>query len=144
MIDIELSTDKNRLDLPFIHEFISTTYWAKGRTIETMQVCIDHSLNFGLYIKNKQVGYARVVTDYGQFAYIMDVFIDENHRGKSYSVALIKYILEYESLKNIKVWRLATTDAHGLYMKFGFKSLVKPENLMELVFKQNSRKIPST
>lgn len=135
MNDLELSTDKNRLDLNFIHGFISNSYWAKGRTIETMQVCIDNSLNVGVYLLNKQIGYARLVTDYGQFAYIMDVFIDENHRGKGYSVALMKYIIECEALKNIKIWRLATTDAHGLYKKFGFETLANPEKLMELILK---------
>ncbi|MES2555289.1 MAG: GNAT family N-acetyltransferase [Bacteroidota bacterium] len=132
---MELSTDKKRLDLDFIHGFISNSYWGKGRTIEAMQVCINNSLNFGVYLADKQIGYARVVTDYAQFAYIMDVFIDQNHRGQGYSTALMKHIMECEELKNINVWRLATTDAHGLYKKFGFTALAKPENLMELVIR---------
>ena len=133
MNDIEINTDKNMLDISFIIEFISNSYWAKGRTIETMQTCIDNSLNFGVYVQDSQVGFARVVTDFGHFAYIMDLFIQENFRGKGYSKKLIKFILEYDKLKNIKVWRLATSDAHNLYHQFGFKKIAKPENLMELI-----------
>lgn len=133
MPEIEISTDKNRLDINFINEFISNSYWAKDRTIETMQTCIDNSLNFGVYLNNQQIGFARVVTDFGQLAYIMDLFIEENYRGKGYSKKLMKFILEFDKLKNIKVWRLATRDAHGLYTKFGFNKIAKPENLMELI-----------
>lgn len=133
MNEIEISTDKNRLDINFINEFISNSYWAKGRTIETMQTCIDNSLNFGVYLQDRQVGFARVVTDFGQFAYIMDLFIEEKHRRKGYSKELMKYIIEFDKLKNVKVWRLATSDAHDLYKKFGFNALANPENLMELM-----------
>lgn len=133
MSNPEISTDKNRLDVAFITAFISNSYWAKGRSIEAMQTCIDNSLCFGVFLQNKQIGFARVVTDFGQFAYIMDLFIDEKHRGKGYSKELIKRILEFDALKNVKVWRLATSDAHDLYKKFGFKALAKPENLMELI-----------
>jgi len=133
MNDIEINTDKNQLDLHFINEFISNSYWAKGRTKEIMQTCIDNSLNFGVYFQDRQIGYARIVTDFGQFAYLMDLFIEEKHRGKGYSKKLMKYIMEFASLKNVKVWRLATSDTHGLYKKFGFNALAKPEKLMELI-----------
>lgn len=133
MKEIEINTDKSRLDIDFINEFISNSYWAKGRTIETMQTCIDNSLNFGVYLQDRQVGFARVVTDFGQFAYIMDLFIEEKYRGKGYSKELMKYIIEFDKLKKVKVWRLATSDAHDLYKKFGFNPLAKPENLMELM-----------
>ncbi len=129
---IEISTNINRLDINFIHTFITETYWAKGRTIETMQTCIDNSLNFGVYLQKKQIGYGRIVTDYGHFAYLMDLFIDSQHRGKGLSIQLMKFILNFDALNRIKVWRLATSDAHGLYEKFGFKLLLHPENLMEL------------
>ena len=132
MNNLIIETDKNKLDISFIHHFITKSYWAKGRTIGDMQKCIDNSLNFGIFLENQQIGYARLVTDYCYFAYIMDVFIDEHHRKKGYSKQLIKFILSYDSLKNIKIWRLATADAHQLYEKFGFKSLAKPENMMEI------------
>ncbi len=133
MNELEINTDKNRLDIIYVNEFISNSYWAKGRELEAMQTCIDNSLNFGVYLDGKQIGYARIVTDYVQFAYIMDLFIGENYRRKGYSKELMKYIMEFEKLKNIKVWRLATSDAHELYKKFGFKALANPEKLMELM-----------
>ncbi|MBX3241985.1 MAG: GNAT family N-acetyltransferase [Chitinophagaceae bacterium] len=136
MTTITIDTDKNRLDIGFITNFISNSYWAKGRTVDAMKTCIDNSLNFGVYLDDKQIGFARVLTDYAQFAYIMDLFIDENHRGKGYSKALMKYIIELDGLKAVKMWRLATGDAHGLYKKFGFNVLANPENMMELIIKK--------
>lgn len=133
MENLIITSDKNQLDLEFITAFIAQSYWAKDRTEETMQTLIDNSLNFGVFLNDKQIGFARVVTDYGQFAYLMDVFIDKEHQGKGYSKILMKHILEHESLKNVKVWRLATSDAHELYRKFGFTELSKPENMMELM-----------
>ena len=131
MTNIHISTDKNKLDIPFIHNFITNSYWAKGRSMDAMQTCIDNSLNFGIYLDGNQVGYARLVTDFAQFAYIMDVFVDENFRGKGYSKMLMQYIMEHQDLQKIRVWRLATNDAHGLYEQFGFKPLAHPEILME-------------
>jgi GNAT superfamily N-acetyltransferase len=135
MKEIEIDTDRNRLDLKFIHEFISSSYWAKGRTFQAMQTCIDNSLNFGVYLRGRQIGFARLVTDFAQFAYIMDLFIDEKHRGNGYSKELMSYIMGLEELKGIMIWRLATRDAHALYRQFGFHALEKPENLMELIVK---------
>lgn len=134
---IEISTDKSKLDIDYINSFLSKTYWAENRTVETMKTLIDNSLNFGVYLNNNQIGYARIVTDYAQFAYLMDVFISVEHQKKGYSKELIKFIMELEELKDVKVWRLATSDAHFLYEKFGFQSLKKPENLMELIKKMN-------
>lgn len=131
--EIEIDTEKERLEFDFIHEFISNSYWAKGRTISTMKTCIDNSLNFGVYLKNKQVGYGRLVTDYAQFAYIMDLFIDPEYRGRGYSKQLMKYIINLKELRHVKVWRLATKDAHGLYEQFGFRQIENPGKLMEFL-----------
>ncbi|UZJ63947.1 GNAT family N-acetyltransferase [Sphingobacterium sp. KU25419] len=128
---VEISTEKAKLDLNLIHGFIGSTYWAKGRTMEEMKTCMDNSLNFGVYLDGHQIGYARVLTDYFQFAYLMDVFILEQHRGHGYARELMEHIFSHELLKEIRVWRLATNDAHGLYEKFGFAQLAKPEKLME-------------
>lgn len=130
---IEINTKKDRLDIDFIHEYITNSYWAKGRTISTMKTCIENSLNFGIYLKNKQIGYGRLVTDYAQFAYIMDLFIDPKYRGRGYSKQLMKYIMELNGLSDVKVWRLATMDAHGLYEQFGFRQIENPEKLMEFL-----------
>ncbi|MES2654653.1 MAG: GNAT family N-acetyltransferase [Bacteroidota bacterium] len=133
MNSITITTDTEKLDIPFIHHFISNTYWAKDRTVAEVQTCINNSLNFGIYLNNKQIGYARVVTDYVAFAYLMDVFITEEHRNKGYSSQLMEFILKNEALEKVKVWRLATTDAHFLYEKFGFKPLKSPEKMMERI-----------
>ena len=133
--NIIISSEKKMLDLHFIHNFISNSYWAKGRTIEEVKICIDNSLNFGVYLNGKQIGYARVVTDYIVFAYLMDLFIDENYRKKGYSKLLMEYIMTNTLLKNVKAWKLATQDAHFLYEKFGFKLIEKPEKMMEKINK---------
>lgn len=133
MEKIEINTSPENLDVNFINNFISNSYWAKGRTVDEMKICINNSLNFGVYLNHQQIGYARVVTDYFQFAYIMDLFIDDAHRGNGYSKILMKYILEFESVKKIKVWRLSTTNAQWLYEKFGFTKLAAPEKIMEKI-----------
>ncbi len=133
--NIVISSEKQMLDLHFIHDFISNSYWAKGRPIEEVKTCIDNSLNFGVYLNGKQIGYARVVTDYIVFAYLMDVFIDENYRKNGYSKLLMEHIMTNTLLKKVKAWKLATQDAHLLYEKFGFKALAKPEKMMEKINK---------
>ncbi|MGH2664530.1 GNAT family N-acetyltransferase [Flavobacterium sp.] len=132
---ITVSTDKNKLNIPFIQHFLKDIYWAAGRTIEEVQATIDHSVCFGIYLNEEQIGFARVITDYVVFAYLMDVFIAEEHRGKGYSSVLIKNMMEEPTLQNVKIWRLATSDAHFLYEKFGFTSLAHPEKMMERVIK---------
>lgn len=130
---IVVSTDKNKLDVPFIQHFLKDIYWAAGRTMEEVQTTIDHSFCFGIYLNGKQIGFARVITDYVVFAYLMDVFITEEHRGKGYSSILINSMMTEPKLKEVKIWRLATSDAHFLYEKFGFKALAHPEKMMEKV-----------
>lgn len=129
--DLHISADPSLLDLDFINGFITESYWAKGRTKEEMRRCMDHSLNFGIYLKGKQIGFARVVTDTVQFAYLMDVFIDPAYRGKGYSMVLLDHVFDHPELKYIRVWRLASTDAQWLYEKYGFGPLQHPEKLME-------------
>jgi len=131
--EIIISTDSELLDRDFIHGFISRSYWAEGRSIEEMNTCIANSLNFGVYSEGRQIGYARVVSDTVQFAYIMDLFIDPEHRGNGHSKALMAYMLGSEELNRVKVWRLATKDAHSLYHLFGFQSLKHPGNMLELM-----------
>ena len=131
MNQITVSTDKNKLDVPFIQTFLKDIYWTAARTIEEVQTTIDASVCFGIYLNDKQIGFARVITDYVVFGYVMDVFITEEHRGKGYSSVLIEKMMSEPVLKDIKIWRLATTDAHFLYTKFGFKSLEHPEKMME-------------
>lgn len=130
---ISVSTDKTKLNIPFIQDFLKDVYWAAGRTIDEVETTIDSSFCFGIYLNEVQIGFARVITDYVVFAYLMDVFIAEEHRGKGYSTVLIGAMMNEPVLKNIKIWRLATSDAHFLYEKFGFKALAHPEKMMEKV-----------
>jgi GNAT superfamily N-acetyltransferase len=130
---ITVSTDKQQLDVPFIQHFLKDIYWAAGRTIEEVQRSIDASVCFGIYLDEKQIGFGRVITDYVVFAYLMDVFITEEQRGKGYSSILIDSMMKEPQLQEIKIWRLATSDAHFLYEKFGFKALAHPEKMMEKI-----------
>ena len=130
---ITVSTDKNKLDVPFVQNFLKDIYWAAGRTMEEVQTTIDASFCFGIYLDDQQIGFARVVTDYVVFAYLMDVFIDEKYRGKGYASVLIDAMMKEPQLQQVKIWRLATSDAHFLYEKFGFKPLATPEKMMEKV-----------
>jgi GNAT superfamily N-acetyltransferase len=132
---ITVSTDKSKLNVPFIQNFLKDIYWAAGRTIDEVQTTIDASFCFGIYLDEEQIGFARVVTDYIVFTYLMDVFIDENHRGKGYASILIDTMMKEPQLQQVKIWRLATSDAHFLYEKFGFSSLAHPEKMMEKVIK---------
>lgn len=130
---ITVSTDKTKLNISFIQNFLKDIYWAAGGTIDEVQTTIDSSVCFGIYLNEVQIGFARVITDYVVFAYLMDVFIAKEHRGNGYSSILIDAMMKEPVLKNIKIWRLATSDAHFLYEKFGFKTLAHPEKMMEKI-----------
>ncbi len=130
---ITVSTDKSKLNVPFIQNFLKDIYWAAARTIDEVQTTIDASFCFGIYEDEDQIGFARVVTDYVVFAYLMDVFIDEKHRGKGYSSILIDTMMKEPQLQQVKIWRLATSDAHFLYEKFEFTPLAHPEKMMEKI-----------
>lgn len=130
--NILISNDKSLLDLEMIHNFLTNrSYWAKGRSMETVKRSVENSLCFGVYEKGKQVGFARVVTDYSVFAWLMDVFILEDYRGRGYSKQLMSAIINHPDLQNLIRWGLGTEDAHGLYQQFGFTALSKPNNMME-------------
>ena len=127
-----ISTDKSKLDIKVIHGYLTNSYWAKNRHLKISKLTIKNSLCFGLYFKDKQIGYSRVITDYATFAYLADVFILEEFRGKGLSKWMMKIIFDYEDLQNVRRWLLATSDAHGLYEKFGFHALKDPDKMMEM------------
>jgi GNAT superfamily N-acetyltransferase len=130
--DYTISTDPQRLDLDAIHGFLTTSYWAKGRSRERVAVSIEQSLCFGLYHANTQAGFARVLTDYVTLAYLADVFVLESHRGKGLGVWLVEVVTSLPELSSIRRWLLLTADAHGLYKKFGFAE-PRPGRHMERV-----------
>ncbi|OED39433.1 GNAT family N-acetyltransferase [Flavobacteriaceae bacterium (ex Bugula neritina AB1)] len=129
-MNITISTKKGKLNIDFIHEFLTNSYWAKGRSRKDVLESIEHSLVFGVYKDDIQIGFARVLTDYTIFGYLMDVFIVEKYQGNGYGKQLIKTIMEHEKLRNIQKWMLATVDAHKLYKQFGFKEISDPSIFM--------------
>lgn len=128
-----ISTDPKLLDLPLIIDFLQNrSYWAKGRSQEIILTSIQNSLCFGVYnSQHQQLGFARVVTDYAVFGWIMDVFIVEDHRKKGLSKMLVKEMMEHPSLQGLQKWGLNTKDAHGLYEKYGFSKAAHPDWMME-------------
>ncbi len=130
-----ISTDKSRLDIPLIHAWLSrASYWAQGRSLETVQRSLEHSLCFGVYEGNRQVGFARVVTDYATFAWLCDVFVLDSHRKSGLGKWLVETITAQPDLKKLHLFILATRDAHELYRHYGgFEPLQAPERWMARV-----------
>ena len=120
------------MDMDFIHDYLSNrSYWAKGRSKELVLKSIQNSICFGIFdYSNKQVGFARLVTDYVVFAWLMDVFIDETFKGKGLGKMLLQYVLESQELQQVNGIGLRTKDAHSLYEKFGFKNIDDPKTWM--------------
>lgn len=127
-----ISTDKDKLDIVSIHKFLANeTDWANKIPIETLKKSIENSLNFGLYYKNKQIGFARIISDYSTIAYLGDVYILEAHRGNGLSKWLLNEIMQHPNLQGLRRWILLTNTAEWLYKKFGFKNIANPEFYME-------------
>ena len=129
------SSDKEKLDVNYIHHYLSEeSYWAKNIPREIVQKSIDGSLCFGVYYQDKQIGFARVITDYATFGYLADVFIDKYYRGKGLSKELMKFIMKQDVIKKLRRFMLATLDAHSLYTQFGFESQEGNKRLMGIKF----------
>jgi len=132
-MNYQVSSNKSRLNIELIHEFISGTYWAKEIPIEIMRRAIQNSLCFGVYNEQgEQVGFARVISDFATFGYLADVFILQAHRGRGLSKILLTEIMAHPDLQNLRRFCLATADAHTLYQQFGFSALTAPETMMEI------------
>jgi GNAT superfamily N-acetyltransferase len=128
----EISTERSRLDIALIHGFLSSSYWAKGIPRGVVEKSIAHSLCFGAFHDGQQVGFARVITDFAALAYVADVFVIPEHRGRGVSKLLLRAILEHSELQGVRRFLLATQDAHGLYAKFGFRPLAHPDHFMTI------------
>ncbi len=127
-----ISTDPQSLDISLIHAFLSQSYWAKDIPLAVVERSIRHSLCFGVFHQDRQVGFARVITDFATFAYIADVFVLPEHRGRGVSKLLMKAIRAHPDLQGLRRLVLATRDAHGLYSQFGFQPLAQPESFMTI------------
>lgn len=125
-----ISTDKEKLDIDVIYTFLSNSYWASTRSLEQIVESIKNSFCFAVYDINKQVGFARVVTDYSTFAYLADVFILHSHQGRGLGKRLIDAIFITQELKKIDTWILLTNDAQKLYHRTGFIEYPYPERVM--------------
>ena len=127
-----VSTDKSRLQIDVIQAFLADeSYWARARSPEQTQTAIENSICFGLYYDDRQIGFARVISDQATFAYIGDVFVVNEFRGQGLSKWLMEVIISHPDLQNLRRWVLATRDAHGLYEKFDFGPLKVPDRWME-------------
>lgn len=127
-----LSTDRSRLNVEAIYDFLTNCYWAKGIPRETVARSIEHSLCFGIYREKQQVAFARVISDFATYAYIGDVFVIEAFRGNGLGKWMMESILRHPQLQGLRRWSLVTRDAHSLYAPLGFTALKKPQNYMEL------------
>jgi GNAT superfamily N-acetyltransferase len=128
-----VSDDPARLDVDRVHEWLVTqSYWAQGRSRQTTEKAIAGSLNLGLYdAGGTQVGFCRWVTDGATFAWLCDVFVEPSHRGRGGGVFLVRAATEHPDVRGLRLL-LGTKDAHSLYARFGFRSPVHPERMMEV------------
>jgi len=139
MDHIEITSDFSRLDLDYIHRFLQKTYWAEGIPRDVVVRSIENSYCFGIFKSGRQIGFARVVTDYTTFAYLADVFIDHAEQRKGYGRMLVGRILDDERLKNLRRWHLITKDAQNFYKSLSFSEVANPEGHLEKYRKPDYR-----
>ncbi|GDX53007.1 N-acetyltransferase [Bacteroidota bacterium] len=131
--DYTISDEKDLMDIKIIHQYLSEeSYWCAGIPIDVVKKSIEGAHCFGIFLNENQIGFARVITDHATFAYLADVFVLPEHRGKGLSKWLMKTIVDNPELQGLRRWILATRDAHALYEQFGFTPLAKPDRFMEL------------
>lgn len=130
--DIEISTDPGRLDVEAVHAWLTETYWSPGLPRDVLERAVAHSLCFGAYDGNRQVGFARVVTDRATFAWVCDVFVVETHRRRGIADAMLGAMKAHPELQGLRRWSLATRDAQALYRRHGFEPLADSTRAMEI------------
>jgi GNAT superfamily N-acetyltransferase len=139
----QITTNQRRFDIAMIHDFLRSTYWAKGIPRSVVTRSIRNSLCFGAFQGSAQVGFARVITDRATTAYLADVFVLPEHRGRGVAKLLVAKILAHRELQGLRRFILATEDAHGLYAQFGFKPLPQPDHFMTIAFPNVYEKKPA-
>src|SRR5262245_20688598 len=132
-----VSDERARLDLDLIHGFITRSYWAPGIPREVVARSLEHSLPFGLFVtggaRERQVGFARVISDRATFAYLSDVFVLEEERGRGLGRFLLQCVHAHPELQGLRRWLLVTRDAQGLYQRLGWRVVPEPEKHMEIL-----------
>ena len=141
--DFTITTDQKDFDFEMLFQYLSKeSYWAERIPMSVLKKAVSNSMSFALFFKKEQIGFARVITDYSTFGYLADVFIIHEYRGQGLSRWLMDYILAHPELQGFRRWLLATRDAHGLYAKYGFTPLSKPDRMMEItrpdIYKSNA------
>ena len=131
--DYTVSTDPARLQLDVIHGFLAGSYWAAGIPRETVERALRHSLCYGVYQGDEQVGFGRLVTDFATFAYVADVFIVESHRGRGLAKWMARCMVDTPELKGLRRWLLATRDAHAVYRSVGFETVTDTSRFMQIL-----------
>ncbi|MBB3778431.1 GNAT family N-acetyltransferase [Xanthomonas arboricola] len=135
MSPLRVSTDPSALDIALIHRYLAQhTSWARDIPLAVVQRSIANSLCFGGFLEGRQVAFARVVSDYATVAYLGDVFVLPEHRGKGYGKQLMDAVMAHPDLQGLRRFSLATSDAHGLYARYGFTPPLSPQSLMERYF----------
>ena len=130
--DFTITTDKSKMDVVAIHDFLSKySGWSNNIPFDRVKTSIEHSLNFGLFHNGKQVGFARVISDFSTIAYLGDIYVLENYRGQGLSKKLIEAVIGHPNLQGLRRWILLTSTADWLYKKYGFTELPQPELYME-------------
>ncbi|MFC4165677.1 GNAT family N-acetyltransferase [Epilithonimonas zeae] len=131
--DFYISTDKSKMDIETIHQYLSEeSYWAKGIPKEIVEKSVANSFCFGVFYNDKQVGFAKVITDFTTIVYLGDVFILDEFRGLGLSKLLMENIMTHPELQGSRRWILLTADAHELYKKFGWNNIKDPAKWMEV------------
>lgn len=131
--DYTITTDKSKMDIVSIHQFLSKySGWSYNIPFERVKTSIDNSLNFGLFHNDKQIGFARIISDFSTIAYLGDIYVLDNYRGQGLSKKLMDVVMQHPNLQGLRRWILLTSTADWLYEKYGFTKLPKPELYMEL------------
>lgn len=130
--DFTITTDKSKMDIVAIHDFLSKhSGWSDNIPFEKVKTSIDNSLNFGLFHNDKQIGFARVISDFSTIAYLGDIYILDNYRGQGLSKRLMDCVMTFPNLQGLRRWILLTSTADWLYEKYGFSKIPQPEIYME-------------
>jgi GNAT superfamily N-acetyltransferase len=129
-IEIEISFDRDRMDLDVIHAYLANAYWSPGVPRAVVRRAIEHSLCVGAFFEGRQVGFARAVTDMATFAYVADVFVLDQFRGRGIGKQIMAALTQHPDMQGLRSWMLLTRDAHGLYRQFGFDAPSEPQRVM--------------